>query len=148
MTFYKMLVLLESDKRGPSGWLSPSGRLYESEKYMFDHLGIITRTPELRKLMPPEFEIETKRLEGLEKECQAASSSYAPWHDYDSMHDSLEMLAYDEMYKKGYLRVASTNDEVHFEGTPQGLKSLYNKAKDIADQHGKKAYFQRISYEL
>jgi hypothetical protein len=50
------------------------------------------------------------------------------------------------MYKKGYLRVApERSDTVHFEGTPQAIASLYNKAKDMADQHDRKAEFQRVA---
>jgi hypothetical protein len=50
------------------------------------------------------------------------------------------------MYKKGFLRVASHSDEVYFEGTSSGISSLYNKAKDLADQNNLKAVFMKISF--
>lgn len=120
--------------KGLSGWLSPSGRFYPCQRYMFDHLNVILTNPELERFMTPEFKDALEKLNVLKGS------------EDDNLHDTLEQMAYSQMYKKGYLRVApERSDTVHFEGTPQAIASLYNKAKDMADQHDRKAEFQRVA---
>ena len=72
------------------------------------------------------------------------TGEHPEWHHYDMLHDSIEEIVYDEMYKKGYLRVAQSQDVVYFEGSSNGIKNLYQKAKDLAESHGKTASFQKI----
>jgi len=115
-----------------SGWMSPSGRFYPCQRYMFDHLNVILTNPELENFMTPEFKDALEKL------------NVAKGSDDDNLHDTLEQIAYNQMYKKGYLRVAPEGNTVHFEGTPQSILNLYNKAKEIAYQHDKKAEFQRV----
>jgi hypothetical protein len=127
------LEMQESTMTGTlSGWLAPSGRFYPCQRYMFDHLNVILTNPELKRFMTPELEDTLKKLD------------VAGEDQHDHLHDTVEQLAYSQMYTRGYLRVAPEGDTVHFEGTPQGILNLFNKAKEIANQHDKKAEFQRV----
>ena len=46
-----------------SGWLAPSGKFYECKRKMFDHLGVIKDTPEIRNSLPDWFEEKIKCIE-------------------------------------------------------------------------------------
>ena len=35
--------------------------------------------------------------------------------------------------------------DVFFQGTSNGIKNLYQKAKDMTEEHGKKASFEKVS---
>jgi hypothetical protein len=135
-SFKQWLEIQEATMTGTvSGWLAPSGRFYPCQRYMFDHLNVILTTPELKRFMTPEFEDALKKLDGTGK---------VPEDHYDNLHDAIEQMAYSQMYRRGYLRVAPEGNTVHFEGTSQGILNLFNKAKEIANQHDKKAEFQRV----
>jgi hypothetical protein len=137
---------LENNQTILSGWLSPSGKFYECKRRIFDHLGVIENTPEIRKSMPDWFEKKINQLNQSKETSQELmrTGEHPEWHHYDMLHDSIEEIVYDEMYKKGYLRVAQSQDVVYFEGSSNGIKNLYQKAKDLAESHGKTASFQKI----
>ena len=129
-----------------SGWLAPSGKFYECKRKMFDHLGVIKDTPEIRNSLPDWFEEKIKELEiSKETHQKQMRNGEHPGDSYDMLHDSIEEAAYDEMYKRGYLRVAHQWDDVFFQGTSNGIKNLYQKAKDMTEEHGKKASFEKVS---
>ena len=138
---------LENNQTVLSGWLSPSGRFYECKRAIFDHLGVIENTPEIRNSLPDWFEKKIKQLNQSKETSKELmrNGEHPEWHSYDMLHDSIEEAVYDEMYKKGYLRVAQNQDVVYFEGSSNGIKNLYQKAKDLAESHGKTANFQKIN---
>jgi len=144
----KKKMKLESSSLGfprLSGWLSPSGKFYQSDKVM-DHFGLIQRTAELKRNMPPDFDAKILELERKEISSQRAEEGEHPeWHWYEMLKYDIEQTAYNEMYKKGYLRVALSKQGMYFEGTPQGIKGSYQKAKDLADQYGLDAFFEKVS---
>lgn len=127
------------------GWLSPRGKFYSTEKQM-GHLDLIENTPELRSLMPPEFEKKVNDLQKKRKEGEYAMSQgeHPEWHSYEILSDEIEIESYDEMYKRGYLRVATNRDVVGFEGTSLAIMNLYQKARDLAEHNGFEAHFQKI----
>ena len=123
-----------------SGWLSTSGKFYACKRFAFDHLGVIEATPEIMKSMPEWFVEKINKLSARMNSGEQMSD-----HEYDMLvPNGIERDIYGQMYKKGYLRVAQDQDIVYFEGTSQGILNLHNKAKDMAEQYGKKAYFTRI----
>lgn len=135
----------ESNNKTLSGWLAPNGKFYECKRAIFDHLHVVETNAEIKRLMPSWFEEKLKRLKNLQKELEK-TENHPEWHSYDAMKDSIEISVYDEMYKKGFLRVASHSGEVYFEGTSSGISSLYNKAKDLAEQSDMKAVFMKVSF--
>lgn len=118
--------LEEHDKRRPDeeifGWLSPGGKFYSCG--MFDHAIVALNKPELKKY------ISKQTLEAVDKQV------YGNEADREISND---------LYKAGCLRVGSNpadlNSDVIFEGISEAVKNLYQKAKDIAEQYGRKASF-------
>ena len=104
------------------GWLSPSGRFYRCG--MFGHSAVVLKDPELKKHLSK----ETLKVV-----------------DQQIYEDEADPEISNNMYKAGFLRVGSVptilDSDIIFEGTPETIKNLYNKAKNMAEQYGRKATF-------
>jgi hypothetical protein len=162
ISFYEFLNLMENrDWRDTSfkdlrrelpreelyGWLSPKGRFINTGREM-NHLAAIRNTPELMSLMPPGFKKKIAKMQEAEKSSKEAElqGEHPEWHSYERLEDAAETEAYDFLYSRGYLRVATVrrNDEVHFEGTSSAIMNLYQRAKRLAEENGYDAKFQKI----
>lgn len=128
------------------GWLSPGGRLHRCDRW--GHTDIVLNTPELKSLLSDRTlrrSVELKRVYDDAKE-RTAEGGHPEWHSYDMMKDALVHDLSDEMYERGFLRVATHGKDLYFEGTPNAIKNLYQKARDMAEERGGKAHFQPINY--
>lgn len=127
------------------GWLSPRGKFISTNRAM-NHLEAIKNNPELNALMPDDFKDSIAKLRHIEKNSEHAAETgeHPEWHRYEILSDQIEERAYDALYSRNYLRVATWRDEVHFEGTSNAIKNLYQKAKDLAEENGFDAKFQKI----
>lgn len=128
------------------GWLSPRGRFHRCDRW--GHLDLILKTPELRSMIS---DTSLERAADLERETDEANARvrdgrHPEWHSIEAMKDGVQGAMTDELYEKGFLRVASRKEDLHFEGTPNAIKNLYQKARDMAEERGGKAHFQPVNY--
>jgi len=117
------------------GWLSPRGNFYEVD--MYGHVEAIAQYPELKKLLP-DLDEELVNLQSIKQWSldQIDQGEHPEWHGYEMASDRVRYAILDTLYAQGCLRVGSSGSALHFEGRPQAIKSLYNKAKDLAEEYG------------
>jgi len=72
----------------------------------------------------------------------AEKGEHPEWHGYEMTNDSCTGQVIGALYKAGCLRVGSTGDRMHFEGTATTIQNLHQKAKDLAEGHGMTAEFE------
>lgn len=128
------------------GWLSPRGRLYTCSRW--GHTDLVLNAPELKSILSDQTLRRSAELKQAYDDAKDRmdAGGHPEWHSYDSMKDALKSDLTDEMYQKGFLRVASRGEDLHFEGKPDAIKNLYQKARDIAEERGGKAHFRPVNY--
>jgi hypothetical protein len=109
------------------GWLSPKGILYECG--FEEHSNIALDNINIKKYLSDKTLQLAKRLPPQES--------------------SVSMAIANDLYRVGFLRVGSdllhhTNFDVYFQGNPEAIKNLYNKARAMAENRGGKAIFSRV----
>ena len=113
------------------GWLSPRGHFYESER--FGHIDQIGKHPELKKIIP-EFDEFIKAFEELDDPFESPLAA--------KQKQIYDTYIYNELFKKGCLRVASQGMVLYFDGKPEAIRNLFHKAKDLAEEFGMSAKFE------
>jgi len=87
-----------------------------------------------------------KELKETENECvemaEIEGPIHAEWHQYEMHCDRVIPKIIQELYRNKYIRVGSSDDEIHFEAFPNVIKSRYQECKDFAEQHEMQAVFE------
>ncbi len=123
------------------GWLSPRGNFYQVD--MFQHIEAVEKVPELKNLIP-NFDDEVAALEHLRQwsNDQIEAGEHPDWHTYEMASDDFKYSIIKSLYNAGCLRVGSSGSSIHFEGKSPAISNLYQKAKDLAEEHGMQAVFE------
>jgi len=129
-----------ADNREVFGWLSPRGNFYQAD--LFGHIEAVGKSPELKRLVP-NFDEEVADLERQRqyKNDLIDQGEHPEWHTYEMAEDDFKHSIIHALYANGCLRVGSNGSYMHFEGSPQAIKSLFQKAKDLAEEYGKAPAF-------
>jgi hypothetical protein len=116
------------------GWITPTRRFVPTE--MWNHLKEISGDAELRSLVP-DFDEMISSVECVREGCLALidEGEHPEWHSYEIAESHCYWKAMENLYKAGAIRVGSRQDYLHFEGTPEGIHSLYQFCKDLADSY-------------
>lgn len=124
------------------GWIMPSGKFKEAKPW--GHLKAITGEPEMRNVVPRIDEIQAD-LDALEKDCQSLidQGEHPEWHRYECAESSALFEVRNLLLDAGFIRVGSNYNDLCFEGTGVALANHMQRCKDLADQHGMKATFER-----
>lgn len=124
------------------GWLSPRGKLYPCESY--GHFEVVLDTPELLALLPEATKRSIANMGRVRDRCAERSGrDEAPeWHEYEMFRDDVKTEVIDDMYRLGFLRVASQKEDLHFEGTPEAIRNLHQRATAMAEERWGKATFR------
>lgn len=141
-----------SDPIGPFGqpplfgWLSPNGRLTTCGKYK--HFEAIINTPELFDILSETTKKMIRGADSARKQCgERDAAGLAPeWHEYEMLLDDGKRLALDDIYINGFLRVASKDEDLHFEGTSEAIRNLHNKATQMSEERWGRAHFWPIGH--
>ena len=133
-------------KTGPRevfGWLSPKGNFYPARP--MQHLDAVAQSPELKSLLPS-FDERMAELKSREQESEdlIANDEHPEWHGYEMLKDDIEYGVMRNLYSQGCLRVGSVGSTMHFEGTANAIKNLYNKAINLAEEHEMAPKFEPI----
>ena len=126
------------------GWLTSRGNFYPANR--FEHLESIGKYSELKNLVS-DFDEKWKELENA-KEVRLGlvdKGQHPEWHGYELNRDTLENIVVRSLYLKGCLRVASVGKTMYFEGLPNAIKSLYQKARDLAEEYGMGTNFHPLT---
>jgi hypothetical protein len=108
--------LFSEEREDIHGWLGPRGKFYRCGT-PFCHSYLAMRDPELRVHLTDE-NIELSQESG-----------------------DVEVLYWD-LWRAGFLRVAGySSGIIYFEGYSDGIRNLYQKAKDLAEEYDMKAEF-------
>lgn len=123
------------------GWLTPSRDYIETRVY--GHVQEIGKNPMLKKYIPW-FDREWESAEELARSSQEMldQGEHPEWHSYEMAQDDLKTRVVSELYGKGLLRVGTQQGVMYFEGSPGGIKNLYEYAKQFAESHGMSAKFE------
>jgi hypothetical protein len=124
------------------GWLTPSREFIATDP--MKHLEAVYANSSLKKYVPWLDEDMGTLKSSYDARMQAIDDGEHPeWHGYEMLEDGIRSEVIDALYKAGCLRVGSHGgDLMYFEGTPEAIKNLYQKARDLAESHGKQAKFE------
>lgn len=127
------------------GWFTPGAKFIDTG--MYGHLSseVVNGNPEIKRLIPW-YDAEYAELEEDRKETEARSErgEHPEWHSYETAEHEFHAGIVKTLYQAGFLRVGTFRDEVRFEGTAEGIKSLFPYAKELAETHGLKPYFDPV----
>jgi len=127
-----------------TGWMTPTGNFIECETYC--HFAAILKHEELSDAL--ELWGKTKELEltGHYQDCQDLinQGEHPEWHGYEMAEDDVKYEARIKLLRKGFLRVGTQSNTVHFEGKSYAIKKLFQKAKDFAENHDMDYEFEKV----
>lgn len=124
-----------------NGWLTPKGDFVKCDHYahldIARHPDVIT-IPRIAKLISELDKIHDDCSDHADRE----GSHNAEWHIYEMAMDDARVEIWKTLLNHGYIRIGEVDNELHFEGKPNHLKSKYQKCVDFADSYGAKAVFE------
>lgn len=126
------------------GWLTPAGEFLPCS--VLGHIQVVLTDETMRQIANVEqYEAE---LAAIKASCQESAEregrSNAEWHVYKMATDDAHAAMLHHLFAAKFLRVVTIDDDtITFEGTPGGIVQLFQKAKDLAEEHGMFAVFER-----
>ena len=115
-----------------TGWIAPDRTFIECRYY--GHIqGIFDKIQEdlgLGHLLD--------HLEAVRQECQhledTQGSGNAEWHCLESAESNARFEIYNELLDRGYVRVGTSRNTIHFEGRPTVLEAKKIELQDFAQE--------------
>ena len=120
-----------------TGWLTPSGDFISCSSY--NHHNIVT-DPRIRQWIW-EWAEWLEDIESSEAGCKElkAEGEHPEWHNYEMACSSIGSKMCQAMKQRGFLRVGTMGDQLHFEGKPDAF--MMEAAKYLAEVTNKTAVF-------
>ena len=127
------------------GWLTPVGDVVETGRY--NHAESVKDEPQLRRLLP-DFDDWLNEIEEMKNCCSSweESEGHGEWHQYEIVNDEVTTKIVHALYEAGCLRIGYVGGYLTFEGKPQAIKNLHQKALDLAESLGKVPKFEPIKW--
>lgn len=125
-----------------AGWMTPARQFIECR--FNEHLDVV-RDPAFYKHAPKLQEL-FDRLKEIEESCMetAEQGEHPEWHIYEIAFDRARDKAWNILLSAGFLRIAESRGQLHFEGRPWAIKKMHQGCVDLAESYAADAVFLPI----
>lgn len=124
-----------------NGWITPTKKfikcgIYEHIETIINHIEFLQNNKMVQELQ--------EDVDNAHDICQSLvdHGDHGEWHHFEMTLDGAQDKIRNILLNEGYIRVGSWDNYMHFEGSPEAIKSLYQKCKDFAEDHGKQPKFE------